>query len=85
MEKLRVLVEAIVEKRSIKDSRIQEGYKLSDREMEVLRLVSGGSTNQEIADRLFVSPYTVKDHVRHIMAKLGVKSRNRIVPAIKNH
>jgi DNA-binding CsgD family transcriptional regulator len=80
-----ILVEAIVEKRSIKDSQIQVGFKFSDREMEVLRLVCGGNTNQEIADRLFVSPYTIKDHVRHIMAKLGVKSRNRIVSAIKNH
>ena len=80
-----VLVEAIVEKRKMQDSQVQDTYNLSDREMEVLRLVCGGSTNREISARLFLSPHTVKDHVKHIMAKLGVKSRNRIIAAVKNH
>jgi DNA-binding NarL/FixJ family response regulator len=78
-------VERIVERRSINDSQIQGLYKLTDRELEVLRLVCAGSINKEIAEQLYISNHTVKDHIRHIMDKLGVKSRNRIVSAIKNH
>jgi LuxR family maltose regulon positive regulatory protein len=47
----------------------------SDRELEILRLVASGSSNQEIADKLFVAVSTVKWHVNNIFGKLGVKSR----------
>jgi LuxR family transcriptional regulator, maltose regulon positive regulatory protein len=52
---------------------------LSSREIEVLRLLSAGKTNQEIADNLFLSLNTVKTHVKNIHTKLG--SRNRIEAA----
>ncbi|HEX2883463.1 MAG TPA: HD domain-containing phosphohydrolase [Candidatus Limnocylindria bacterium] len=48
---------------------------LSDREVEVLRLVARGHSNREIADRLVVSPRTAEHHVQHIYAKIGVSSR----------
>jgi DNA-binding CsgD family transcriptional regulator len=48
---------------------------LSKREKEVLHLVAHGLSNREIGQRLFISPVTVKVHVRHIFEKLGVKSR----------
>ncbi len=48
---------------------------LSARELEILRLVAQGLTNAEIADILFLSPATVKDHVRNITAKLGARNR----------
>ena len=50
-----------------------------------LTLVCEGATNKEITEWLYISNHNVKDHIRHIMAKLGAKSRNRIVAAIKNH
>jgi non-specific serine/threonine protein kinase len=49
---------------------------LTQREREVLRMMASGKSNQEIADALFVSQGTVKVHVTHILAKLGVKSRS---------
>lgn len=48
---------------------------LSVREVEVLRLMAQGMTNSEIADTLFISAATVKDHVRHIMTKLDARNR----------
>ncbi len=48
---------------------------LSPREKEVLALIARGMSNPEIGEALFISPVTVKVHVRHIFEKLGVKSR----------
>lgn len=48
---------------------------LSDREMQVLRLIAAGNTNMEISDTLCISPHTVKSHVVHILNKLGVNDR----------
>ncbi|MFF5991402.1 response regulator [Prauserella flavalba] len=48
---------------------------LSQREIEVLELVARGCTNKEAAKRLFISEATVKTHLLHLYAKLGVKDR----------
>jgi DNA-binding NarL/FixJ family response regulator len=48
---------------------------ISAREKEVLDLVAQGLKNREIAHKLFITEATVKVHVRHILEKLGVKSR----------
>jgi LuxR family maltose regulon positive regulatory protein len=50
---------------------------LSEREMEVLRLVAAGNSNREISAQLFVSVDTVKKHLTHIFVKLGVSSRTQ--------
>lgn len=52
---------------------------LSERELEVLQLLAGGASNQEIAMALVVTPGTVKIHVSHILSKLGVNSRTRAI------
>ncbi len=48
---------------------------LSPREREVLELIGGGATNREIAERLFLSPHTIKDHTTALYRKLGVRNR----------
>lgn len=50
---------------------------LTERELEVLRLIGEGLTNQEIADTLFIGIKTVKTHVSNILSKLGVNDRTQ--------
>lgn len=52
---------------------------LSAREREVLSLMARGSTNREIAERLFLSPHTIKDHTTALYRKLGVRNRAEAV------
>ncbi|HKW72941.1 MAG TPA: response regulator transcription factor [Candidatus Dormibacteraeota bacterium] len=59
----------------------REFESLTDREVEVLRLMARGFGNQEIATKLFVSEATVKTHVNHILDKLGVTNRVQAVVA----
>jgi len=52
---------------------------LSEREREVLALMSSGATNKEIAERLFLSPHTVKEHTSSVFRKLGARNRTEAV------
>jgi LuxR family maltose regulon positive regulatory protein len=56
---------------------------LSSREIEVLKLIASGKTNQEIADRLFVSINTIRTHTKNINSKLDVHSRTQAVAKAK--
>ena len=56
---------------------------ISDRELEVLRLIAAGLSNKEIADKLFISLNTVKTHTKNINSKLDVNSRTRAVARAK--
>ena len=58
---------------------IEEIEALSQREIEILRLIGEGCSNQEIAERLFITLHTVKKHSSHIFAKLSVTSRTQAV------
>ena len=51
---------------------------LTEAEMDVVRLVTSGMTNRQIAARLYLSPRTIQTHVSHIMRKLGVGRRSEI-------
>ena len=52
---------------------------LTGRESEVLRLIAQGLTNQEIAEALHLSVYTVQSHRAHIMRKLGLENRHQLM------
>ena len=48
---------------------------LTESELAVVRLVAQGATNHEVAERIYISPHTVNSHLRHVFAKLGIRSR----------
>jgi DNA-binding NarL/FixJ family response regulator len=67
----------LADRRLAADRRRPRDYpdRLTEREVEVLRLVATGGTNREIADRLFLSVRTVERHIGNVYAKIGVHDR----------
>jgi len=81
LELLRPFLVAIRNRRDIQNG----AASLTEREVEILRLVARGMTNREIASLLFVSPYTVRTHLEHVFEKLGVHSRAAAIAAAFAH
>lgn len=70
---------------NLKESQVEAEPLLSEREMEVLPLICQGLSNQEIADKLFISKRTVDNHRANILEKSGCKNTaGMVVWAIKN-
>jgi len=61
------------------DEKAMGEFRISSRELEVLKLMSEGLSNQEIADKLFISLNTVKTHSSSLFSKLDVKRRTQAV------
>jgi two-component system, NarL family, response regulator LiaR len=61
------------------------GYDLTEREREVLALMVAGLNNSEIAEKLVVSPSTIKSHVSNILTKFGVTSRTEAAAMAVRH
>lgn len=55
---------------------------LSSREQEICMMLVAGLTNSEIAEKLFISEFTVKDHVKNIFEKIGVANRSEVAAAL---
>ena len=70
-------VDAVLEAAGTMPLRVRQGYpaELTEREVEVLRLVAQGKTNKEIAEALVITQKTAGHHVEHIYAKAGVSTR----------
>ena len=61
---------------------IIEAYGLTAREVEVTRLIARGHGTSQIAEKLFLSPHTVRDHVKAVLEKVGVSSRGELVAKV---
>jgi DNA-binding NarL/FixJ family response regulator len=58
---------------------VQQTLGISERELEVLQLLAAGQSNKEIANRLAVSPNTVKTHIANLFGKLEVRRRTEAI------
>jgi len=72
------LLNALVEQGQRRGAEGQSKVDLSPREQEVLELVRQGATNKEIAEQLFISVGTVKNHIHHILEKLNLTNRTQV-------
>jgi non-specific serine/threonine protein kinase len=63
----------------------EDGSRLTPREREVAALIARGLTNQQIADQLVIAKRTAANHVEHILAKLGFRSRVQIAAWASEH
>ena len=77
-----VIIEKFSHARGMDLSKAKELFHLSSREIEVAKLVLRGYSNKDMAEKLFVSEYTIKDHLKHIMKKMGVATRAKIMSKI---
>jgi two-component system NarL family response regulator len=75
----KLLTEFAAMSRRAAETRQLPAPRLTDREMEVLRLVAQGLNNRDIAGQLFISENTVKNHIRNILEKLHLHSRMEAV------
>jgi DNA-binding CsgD family transcriptional regulator len=78
-----VVAEVLEDSGSARGARL--GLGLTARELEVLRLLTGGRSDREIADALFISPMTATTHVRNVRRKLGVHSRGAAAASAIRH
>ena len=68
-----------IDEKAIHVYSLESGEQLSERELEVLRLMAGGATNQEIAEQLVITVGTIKSHINHILRKLDAHNRTEAV------
>ena len=52
---------------------------LSKKELQVMKLIYEGSSNEQVAERLYLSPFTVKNHIKSVYAKLGIHEKSEFI------
>jgi DNA-binding NarL/FixJ family response regulator len=74
------IVSAVLEEKPVQLAEYNcEGLNISEREMEIIKLIAEGLSNKEVADKLFLSAHTVTTHRKNIMNKLGVNNTAGLV------
>ena len=71
------------EQADVASDQILKKYGISDREAEIIDLLIEGLSNQQIAKQLYISPNTVKTHIKNIYAKVGVNNRLQLFSLLK--
>ena len=77
-----ILMEKIGRERRIVPDQAKDHFRLTDREVEIVKYISEGWTNKEIARHLDISEHTVKEHVRHLLKKTKSTTRTGILAQI---
>jgi DNA-binding CsgD family transcriptional regulator len=77
-----ILMEKIGRERRIVPDQAKDQFRLTDREVEIVKYISAGWTNKEIAHHLEISEHTVKEHVRHLLKKTKSTTRTGILAQI---
>jgi DNA-binding CsgD family transcriptional regulator len=78
-----ILLERITEKRTVDFEKVKTDFNLTKRELEVVTLICQGLSSKDISMKIFISEYTVKDHLKNIMRKMGVTSRTEIIASLQ--
>ncbi len=66
-------------------SRIYSEKSVTKREQEIIELILQGKSNREIEKEIFISIYTVKNHIQNIYTKLGVRSRTKLIQFVLDY
>jgi DNA-binding CsgD family transcriptional regulator len=74
-----VLIEKVSMHRQVNLKEFKERFLLTERHVDLLKLLVNGATNKEMADTLYVTEDTIKGHLKHIMRRLGVNTRTEIL------
>lgn len=78
-----LISQALVQRQEA-EKMLQRWRELSQREQEVTALICLNYTNRQIAQRLSISPETVKTHIRNLLRKLGMRSKEQLRQALKD-
>lgn len=77
-----MLIEKVQQSRQVDFEAVKKTFQLTSRQVDIIKLLFMGSSNKQIADRLFISEDTIKGHLKHIMRQLQVNSRTQILSII---
>ena len=77
-----IIMEKIGRERRVVPDQAKDQYRLTTREVEIVKYISEGWTNKEIARHLEISEHTVKEHVRHLLKKTKTTTRTGILAQI---
>jgi len=74
-----VLIEKVSMHRQVNLTEFKERFLLTERHVDILKLLVDGATNKEMADMLYVTEDTIKGHLKHIMRRLKVNTRTEVL------